>query len=354
MIIDDYPVGSAIRQRYELLKPVLDERRRRLWAAAEALVLGAGGVSILSGATGLSRTTIRTGIEELRGSDSELASLEKNGRVRRPGAGRKTVVEQDATLAKDLTAMLESSQEEESRPLDWTCKSLRGLADELSTHGHQVSYRTVGNLLHRMGYRFSPSESYKKFSIPSRREQYRLISRRSSWFLRNGEPVVSLRLSEGTSETDEMKDRQPVKPERRTAELAASVLWHWWRHGGSRKHPRTRGLLVLTDTSGLPVGDRVIWAPLLQPLADESGLEIVAAHFPPGARRWRRSVHELTCCWSKPGACEAGETLTVDLDLILPPDGETTRRIATGHGSGEACDELWNYRIKGRSRGSAG
>jgi len=352
--MDDYRAGSAIRQRYELLKPVLDERRRRLWAAAEALVLGTGGVSMISGVTGLSRTTIRAGIEELRSQDLELAQPAKEERVRRPGAGRKAAVERDETLERDLKTLLESSQEEESCPLDWTCKSLRGLAEELSTNGHRVSYRTVGNLLHRMGYCFSPSESYKKFSIVNRRDQYRLISRRSSWFLRNGEPVVSVGLSAGAAEGEGLKHQQPVRPERRTADLAASVLRHWWRHSSARRFPRTRRLLVIADTSGLPAGDQTIWAPLLQPLADESGLQIIAAHFPPGARRWRRSVREVTTSFSRPGTRGAGELLTVDLDLILPSGSEMARRIGVRHNPGEAYDGFWNYRIDSRPEASAG
>src|SRR5688572_27579300 len=84
-IIDDYPARSPIQRRYELLQPILDERLRRLWVAAEALALGPGGIAVLSEATGLSRTTIRAGIEELRSSEGELAQLAKEGRVRRPG-----------------------------------------------------------------------------------------------------------------------------------------------------------------------------------------------------------------------------------------------------------------------------
>ena len=355
--MDDYPTGSAIRQRYELLKPVMDERLRRLWAAAEALASGTGGVTLLSGVTGLARTTIRAGIEELGSPETELTRLAREGRIRRPGAGRKSVVEQDETLESDLKAQLESSQEEAGRPLDWTCKSLRGLADELSTHGHQVSYRTVGNLLHRLGYRFSPSESYKKFSVANRREQYRVLSRRAAWFLRNGEPVVAVGLLAGPAPSEDPERRQLVKPERRTADLAASILRHWWRHSGSRRFPRCRRLLVLADTAGLPTGDRPLWAPLLEPLADESRLEIVVAHFPPGARRWQQSVPELACACSPRGAGGESEALTVDLDLILPPEGvgpPCTGSLRASQGAGEPCDGFWNYQIAGRSRGSVG
>jgi len=355
--MDDYPPGLGLHRRYELLKPVMDERLRRLWAAAEALALGTGGVTLLSGVTGLSRSTIRAGVEELGSPESELAGLAREGRVRRPGAGRKLVVEQDETLERDLGALLESSAEEASRPLDWTCKSLRGLADELSTKAHHVSYRTIGNLLHRLGYRFSPSESYRKFSVANRREQYRLISRRASWFLRIGEPVVSVGLSARLGDSDFSKHRQLLKPERRTADLAASALRHWWRHDGSRQYPGVRRLLVITDTAGLPAGDRTLWAPLLQPLADETGLEIVAAHFPPGARCWRRSEAELTCSWSQPGQDRKGEAFRVELDLILPPAGDAPHRadaIPAVSPPRESRDDFWNYRIAGRSRGSAG
>jgi hypothetical protein len=353
--MDDYPAGSTLRQRYELLKPAMDERLRRLWAAAEALALGVGGVSMLADVTGLSRTTIRSGIEELGNSAAELADLTREGRSRRPGAGRKSLAEQDETLIQDLEALLESSQEEESRPLDWTCKSLRGLAGELSAIGHPVSYRTVGNLLHRMGYRFSPSESYKKFSVAHRREQYRLISRRASWFLRSGEPIVSLGLVAGLVEKESQDHRQPLQPERRTADLAASILLHWWRHSGSRKYLKARRLLVITDTAGLPGGDRTLWAPLLQPLADESGLEIVAAHFPPGAWCWRRSVGELTCSCLQREEGREGKGLTLDLDLIHASGREIPSRAPVAlHGPGELRDDFWNYRVTGRSRASTG
>jgi hypothetical protein len=353
-MMDDYPIGSAIRRRYELLKPVLDERRRRLWAAAEALILGTGGIPLVSGVTGLSRTTIRAGIKELRSPDVRLADPSREGRVRRPGAGRRSIVQSDETLEADLETLLESSQEEIVRPLAWTCKSLRTLANELAIKGHQVSYRTLGNLFHRTGYAFSSSASYKQYSVENRRDQYRLISRRSSWFLEQGAPVVSLRLSERGVGNDRGNVIQPVRPNRRTAELGVSILQHWWRHSGSRKYPRARRLLVTTDTSGLPIGDRAIWGPLLQPLAEESGLEIVAAHFPPGVRRWRRSVHEVTNSFSRPGTHEASDALTVDLDLILLFESEIPRRTAARQGPGESGDDFWNYRIEARSRGSAG
>src|SRR4029077_12957995 len=118
-----------------------------------------------------------------QGAESGLAQLTREGRSRRPGAGRKASAERDGTLEADLESLLESSQSEDCRFLGWTCKSIRGLTEELTALGHEVSYRTIGNQLHRMGYRFSPAESYKKFSLGARREQFRKISHHTAQFL---------------------------------------------------------------------------------------------------------------------------------------------------------------------------
>jgi hypothetical protein len=334
----DYPALAAIQRRYETLKPVMDERLRRLWAAAEALALGEGGISVLAGVTGLSRTTVRCGIEELQRSDSELSQLTREGRTRRHGAGRKARVECDGSLEADLETLLESSQSSDPRCLDWTCKSIRSLTQELALLGHQVSYRTIGNQLHRMGYRFSPAEGYKKFPLGLRREQFRRTSRRSAHFLSRGEPVIALEISAEAR-------RQLMAPDPRAAGLAASVLGYWWHNHGAPRFPQTRRMLLITDTAGLVSGDRAAWSPLLQLLAAEAGLEIEVSHFPPGARRWRRSAVEIACSFSRPGL--SGEALSIELDLIQAPEDDLSRQAALVNAPREN-DDFWNYRIDGQ------
>ena len=58
---------AIIRAKVEALRPYLDERRRRLWAAAEAMALGRGGLTAVATATGLQHATIRVGMRELSG-----------------------------------------------------------------------------------------------------------------------------------------------------------------------------------------------------------------------------------------------------------------------------------------------
>ncbi len=135
---------ATIRAKFEGLRPYLDERRRRLWAATEALALGRGGVTVVAAATGLRRNTIRAGLGELRAGGSALPDQ----RVRAPGGGRKARAAGDPTLLRDLEALVEPvTRGDPMSPLRWTCKSTRQLAAELSGRGHPVSHQTVAELL---------------------------------------------------------------------------------------------------------------------------------------------------------------------------------------------------------------
>ena len=130
-----------------LLEGALDERTRRLVAAAEALTLGWGGVTAVAKATGVSRRAIQQGIQELQ--DPEPF---RPGRVRKPGGGRKTTVSQDSTLLRDLESLVEPvTRGDPESPLRWTCKSLRKLAAELQQQGHRVSHVLVGGTVAHAG-----------------------------------------------------------------------------------------------------------------------------------------------------------------------------------------------------------
>lgn len=149
---------SLIRQRWEVMRVALDERQRRLLVAAEAKVLGRGGVSAVCAATGVSRTTIMAGLNEIEAIAKRLDHttdqiVMPTTRTRRAGAGRKKIETKDATLVADLLALVESSTRGDPQsPLRWTCKSLRTLADELKARGHTVSHVVVGQLLKDQDY----------------------------------------------------------------------------------------------------------------------------------------------------------------------------------------------------------
>jgi hypothetical protein len=130
---------NRIETIYMALAPILDERTRRLWAAAEARAYGWGGFRALHAATGMSVNTIRKGLEELTERETD-PTYETTGRVRKEGGGRKSQTERDAGLSGALEKLIDpATRGDPQSPLRWTCKSTTQLAVALTTQGHPVS-----------------------------------------------------------------------------------------------------------------------------------------------------------------------------------------------------------------------
>lgn len=180
---------SAIRQRYEALSPVLDERGRRRFAAAEAAAAGVGGIKAVSRATGIARSTIGRGLRELRtGETPDVA------RVRRAGGGRRPVSETDPSLLDDLRGLVEpQTRGDPQSPLLWTSKSLRKLSQSLCAMGHKIGRTLVGELLHKLDYRLQANRKTREGSQnPDRDAQFHYINDRVKEALATGEPAISV------------------------------------------------------------------------------------------------------------------------------------------------------------------
>src|SRR3954447_19735192 len=127
----DVTLIAAVQTKFELLRPLMTERLRRLWAAAEAQTLGRGGTAVVAEATGLSRTTIWAGRQELQRRADQPAHDLHPERVRLPGAGRPSLGEVDPSWVRALEALVEpTTRGDPQSPLRWTCKSTRKLAAE--------------------------------------------------------------------------------------------------------------------------------------------------------------------------------------------------------------------------------
>src|SRR3954447_2673134 len=175
---------EAIKRRFELLARHLDERRRRLWAASEALAIGRGGASTVARATGVSRRMIGEGIKEL--TDGPPVGPV---RIRRPGGGRKRTIDTDPTLREDLERLVEPvTRGDPESPLRWTCKSVRKLAEELVRQGHQVSHQLVSELLHELGYSLQANRKTREGGEhPDRDAQFAYLNAQAESFLEAGE-----------------------------------------------------------------------------------------------------------------------------------------------------------------------
>jgi len=332
---------EAVRLKYERLSPIMDERMRRQWAAAEALALPRGGIVAVAQATGLSRTTIWTGVREIQERDNlvledEGSLAEGAERIRRPGGGRHRLTDNDPTLLAALDALVEpTTRGDPQSPLRWTCKSTRKLAEELRGQEHQVCHRTVATLLYGLGYTLQVNQKTREGSgHADRNAQFEHINKQVKQFQQRGQPVVSVDTKkkelvgdfknagqewqpQGQPEkvrAKDFKDKQlgKVNPygvydltcnqgwvsvgiDHDTAQFATATLGRWWCEMGSGVYPEAEELLITADCGGSNGSRLRLWKVSLQRLANETGLRISVCHFPPGTSKWNKIEHRMFC-----------------------------------------------------------
>jgi len=328
---------EGVRSRYELLRPVMDERLCRLWAAAEARTLGHGGISLVARATGMMRKRVAAGLRELEQIAQDPRAGERpRSRIRRPGGGRKPLTQQDPTLLADLDALVDPvTRGDPQSPLRWTCKSTAQLAAELRRQGHQVSERKVAYLLREQKYSLQANRKTQEgASHPDRERQFQQINASTQAFQQRGQPVVSVDTKKkelvgpfknggrewqpsGAPQTVNVHDFPDpelgkaipygvfdltanagwvsVGTDHDTAQFAVQSLSNGWRQMGREAYPEARELLVMADGGGSNGARLRLWKMALQRLADETGLRITVCHFPPGTSKWNKIEHRMFC-----------------------------------------------------------
>src|SRR5512142_961133 len=179
---------QALERKFASIMPCLDERQRRLLAAAEARSLGYGGIRRVSRASGLSHATIQKALKELDGPPHPA------GHVRSPGGGRKLIREKTPAILGALEALIApETRGDPMSPLRWTCTSTRQLAEALDRQGSSVSHRVVGELLHHLGYSLQAmAKTLKGKQYPDRDGQFRYINATRGRYLAEGQPVISV------------------------------------------------------------------------------------------------------------------------------------------------------------------
>lgn len=321
---------DAIQYRWDTVGSKLDERGRRLFAAAEVRTAGWGGLAIVSRITGLARSTINRGEDDL-----DAAPLAK-GQVRRAGGGRKAVSEVDSELVPALKRLVEpATLGDPMRPLIWVSKSMDKLAETLTATGHPISADTVRKELVKLGF----SRQYNRKADegarhPDRNAQFEHINAKVVAAQAAGQPVISVdtkkkelvgNFKNGGSDYRPKGDPQRVNVHdfadkklgkavpygvydvaanagfvsvgitSDTAEFAVEAIRSWLGRMGRKRYPKARELTITADCGGSN-GARVrLWKVELQKLADETGLVLHVHHYPPGTSKWNRIEHRMFC-----------------------------------------------------------
>jgi transposase len=135
-----------------------------------------GGQTLVAKATGMSRNSVHVGVRELEHTANALMGDHK--RVRRPGGGRKRLIEHAPLLVAHLDALVEpTSRGDPQSPLRWTCKSTRQLATALQQQGHKVGRQKVAELLADLGYSLQANRKTNEgASHPDRDAQFIYIN----------------------------------------------------------------------------------------------------------------------------------------------------------------------------------
>lgn len=315
---------DKIRERYEGVGATLSERARRLFVASEAITFGYGGIAAASRATGMARSAIGRGVEEVRAIEAGEGPSWAAQRSRRPGGGRKKITEKDPSLLTDLKKLVESTTRgDPESPLLWTLRSQRNLVAALEKLGHMVSMRTLSRLLKQdLGYSLQVNRKrLEGAQHPDRNAQFEHINEMVRRQLDAGEPAISVdtkkrelvgAFKNGGAELRPKGDPEDVNVHdfvdpkvgratpygvydlgeneawvsvgisNDTGEFAAETIRTWWNEMGAELYPSPDSLLITADGGGSNGYRLRLWKVELQKLVDELGFPIIVCHLPPG------------------------------------------------------------------------
>ncbi len=322
--------SDPINEEWLTLFSTLSESQKRWSAAVKSLEIGYGGISKVSRATGLSRTTVTQGIKDIKSKKLDDCS----DRVRAKGGGRKTSASSDKKLKVSIEKILsETTAGDPMSSIKWTCKSVRNIADQLCSEDHTVSHSTVHRLLVDMGYSLqSNRKSLSRESDPDRDRQFHIINRKVLKFMKENLPVISVDTKKkelvGNFENKGVEWRSKGDPilvedhdfrsraegiaipygaydigknegfvnvgiSKDTAEFAVNSISLWWKSIGKKHYSKSSKILICADGGGSNGSRNRLWKYCLQNFADTFGLEVHICHYPPGTSKWNKIEHRM-------------------------------------------------------------
>jgi hypothetical protein len=395
-------IEAGLEAKFAALFPHLDERQRRLAMAAEARVLGYGGVAVVARAAGVSRVTVTAGVRELEAGEAPL------GRTRRPGGGRKSVIETIPGARAALLSLVDpDSRGDPQSPLRWTTKSLRNLAGELTRQGYPMSAPSVAVLLRAENFSLQANaKTIEGGRHPDRDAQFAHINSQAGQHIAAGQPVISV---DGKKKELVGNYRNPGQQYRPAGEpvqtnvydfqgelgkitpygvydIAANTGWvsvgsdhdtgqfavesirRWWDKVGTLAYPDADRLLITADGGGSNGYRLRLWKTELAALADQTGLQITVCHFPPGTSKWNKiehrlfsqismnwrgtplTSHEVVINLIAGTTTRTGLTVRAELDDTIYPKGikitdKEMRSLETRHLTRNDFHGEWNYLI---------
>ena len=357
-------IGEENLERFfSQVGPLLDERERRLLAAAAAAMIGRGGQAAVARVTGMSRNTIIAGAKELE------AGVSRSERVRRPGAGRPRSVDLDPEMLVVLDSLVEpESRGDPMSPLRWTIKSTRVLAEELTRLGHGASSSLVGKMLRYLGYSLQANAKVTEGAQHADRDgQFRYINDQAAAHVRDGQPVISVDCKKHENVGDYANVGAEWEPKgaptrvgvhdfpdpetgkalpygvfdlyanegwvnvgdhHDTPAFAVASIARWWERMGRYRYPDATALMITADAGGSNSYRSRVFKTELAALAASIGLIITVCHMPPGTSKWNKIEHRMFSFISMNWRGKPLTTYRTVVELIAATTTKTGLKIA--------------------------
>ena len=348
---------KVIQNRINTTIPLLDERGRRIYLAAEARSLGRGGIKKIHQLSGANCQTIISGMKEIKqDSVSELPKIQQ-GRIRKQGGGRKKEVEKHPQLLLAIMEIiLPHTMGDPEKPLMWCSKSTRKIQKVLRNRGYQISHESVRKCLKSLGFSLQSNKKTREGgNHPDRDAQFEHINATAQDFLSTGDPVISVDCKKkeliGEYKNNGREWTLVHHPEEvgvydfvdktngkaapygvydiganlgwvsvgissDTASFAVSTIQSWWKGEGMDLYPSSKRLYINADGGGSNGSRNKLWKEELQKFASEHDLEIHVSHFPPGTSKWNKIEHRLFSQISLNWRAKPLTSLLVILNLI--------------------------------------
>lgn len=362
---------TPLENKIQTILPFLNESLKRKYLASEAIALGKGGIKIISEISGVHRNTIGAGIKELSGKDkTTIPSITTNStdsqceekkeceRIRAPGGGRKSIVETQPDILDALERIVDPvSYGDPTRPLRYTVKSLRTIAECLQKDGYIIKKDKVADLLKLLGYSLQQNQKMKQVGKESeyRSEQFEFINARVTEYLNEKNPVISVDCKKKENVGNFKNNGSVYRPSKDpikvldhdfplkelgkavpygvydigcnegyvsvgvsadTAMFAVTTIKNWWYTMGKEKYEQAQKIYITADGGGSNGSRCKLWKVELQKLSDEIQLPIEVSHFPPGTSKWNKTEHRLFSQISRNWKGQPLVSLAVIVELI--------------------------------------
>jgi len=345
-----------LKVKYEKVLPLLNEKQKRMLLAAEAESMGRGGLLKVSKLSGVSRVTLNVGMQEIT-LPPIAANSSLMGRIRKEGGGRKKKTALDTNLVKAVEDIVTPhTMGDPVKPLLWTSKSLRNIAEQLTKKGFKISHKLVGIILKEAGYSLQSNRKTDEGSSHEDRDaQFIYINDLVNEFMRSSAPVISVDCKKKelignfrNAGIDWIPKKNPTKVKvydfvdkelgkavpygvydignnegwvsvgisHDTASFAVATIRSWWFEMGQEKFKDTKKILITADGGGSNSSRNKLWKKELEILATELGVQISVCHFPPGTSKWNKIEHRLFAHITMNWKAKPLTSIQVVVDLI--------------------------------------